>query len=45
MSVIGKMTKTRAAIPMKMTTKVKQSKKVYKRKSKNAKDSSLRYGA
>lgn len=32
MSVIGKMTKSRADIPMKMVTKVKQSKKDYNRK-------------
>jgi hypothetical protein len=32
MSVIGKMTKKRSEIPMKMVTKVKQSKKDYSRK-------------
>lgn len=32
MSIIGKKTKSRATIPMKMVTKVKGSKKVYNRK-------------
>lgn len=32
MSVIGKMTQRRSEIPMKMVTKVKQSKKNYNRK-------------
>lgn len=36
MSVIGKMTKSRANIPMKMVTKVKESKKDYSRKRSKA---------
>lgn len=39
MSIIGKMTQRRSEIPMKMVTKVKESKKVYNRKKqKNAKE-------
>lgn len=36
MSVIGKMTQRRSEIPMKMVTKVKQSKKDYNRKQSKA---------
>lgn len=36
MSVIGKMTKSRAEVPMKMVTKIKNSKKDYNRKQSKA---------